>query len=190
MNDRLEMPEVRARISKVSVEDYHAMIEAGRFAKKPVELIRGLIVEKMSKSPLHRLLGTRLYRLVIACVGDELYCLKEDPLTFIDSEPEPDVAVIRGDEAAFVREHPPTAALVVEVAVSSASLDRANAALYAENGVEEYWIVLAAKRQVEVWSEPRDGRYQSERIASVPETLSCGSVPAIRVVLADLFASV
>jgi Uma2 family endonuclease len=34
---------------------------------------------------------------------------------------------------------------VVEVAVSKPELDRENAALYAEAGVKEYWIVLGNK---------------------------------------------
>ena len=50
--------------------------------------------------------------------------------------------------------HPTTAELVVEVAVSSAVVDRENASLYADAGVPEYWIVLGELGQVEVCRQP------------------------------------
>jgi Uma2 family endonuclease len=75
---------------------------------------------------------------------------REDPLTLKDSEPEPDIAVVRGSESEFFHAHPTTAELVIEVAVSSPVLDREAASLYAEAGVKEYWIVLGTTRQIEV----------------------------------------
>ena len=55
-------------------------------------------------------------------------------------------AVVRGERRDFREEHPTTATLVVEVAVSSVAWDRENASLYAEAGVEEYWMVLPMLR--------------------------------------------
>ena len=76
----------------------------------------------------------------------------------------------------------------MEVAVSSAALDRANASLYAENGVAEYWIVLGAEQQIEAYRQPENGIYQQKRLCSAGETLACGSVPGLQVALADWFA--
>ena len=67
-------------------------------------------------------------------------------------------------------------------------LDRENAGLYAEAGVAEYWIVLGAERQVEVYRQPEDGRYQQKQGYSEAETLVCTSVPGLQVPLADWFA--
>lgn len=52
--------------------------------------------------------------------------------------PEPDVAIVRSTMEEFEIRHPTTAELVIEVAVSSVALDRANASLYAEAGGTEY----------------------------------------------------
>ena len=79
------------------------------------------------------------------------------PLALDDaSEPEPDVAVVSGEPAAYRAAHPGTAALVVEVADSSLRLDRRlKAALYARNRLQEYWIVNLADATLEVARDPR-----------------------------------
>src|SRR5436190_1038759 len=112
---------------------------------------------------------------------------KEEPLTCVDSEPEPDISVLRGNDSDFAASHPRTAELVIEIAVHSAALDREMASLYAEAGVKEYWIVLGSERQVEVYRQPDRGRYQ-ERLTFGPEaTLDCTSLPGVRIRVADLF---
>lgn len=62
---------------------------------------------------------------------------EDQPLTLRDSEPEPDIVVVRGTVEDYRIQHPSTAALVVEIAISSLGLDHGKIALYAEAGVEE-----------------------------------------------------
>ena len=187
MSPILEIPEVRQRVSRLSVEEYHRLDEFNENGRR-TELIRGIIIEKMSKSPLHSRLSKRLYDIIARLLPQGFLVFKEDPLTLEDSEPEPDVSVVRGTEDDFATAHPRTAELVIEVAVASASLDRENASLYAEAGVKEYWIVLGEMRQVEVYQNPVSGRYQRKRLVSAQEALRCESVPAIEVKLSELFA--
>jgi Uma2 family endonuclease len=96
--------------------------------------------------------------------------------------------IVRGEESDFDRKHPTTAELVIEIAVSSAALDRENASLYAEASVAEYWIVLAEEQQIEVYRQPAEGLYRQKRLYSLGETLPCESVPALQVPLAEWFA--
>src|SRR6266536_2450406 len=147
----LEIPEVRQRVSPLSVEEYHRLDEFNENGRR-TELIRGIVIEKMSKSPLHCSIAKRLYDLIAPLLAMGFLVRHEAPLTLADSEPEPDVSVVRGTEADFATTHPSTGELVVEVAVSRPALDRENASLYAEAGVKEYWIVLGVERQVEVYS--------------------------------------
>jgi Uma2 family endonuclease len=182
----LEIPEVRQRLSPLSVEEYHRLDEFNENGRR-TELIRGFVIEKMSKSPLHRTIASLLYRLLLSQLPPGYSIWKAEPLTLADSEPEPDIAVTRGQERDFATAHPSTAELVVEVAVSSPALDRENAALYAEAGVKEYWIVLGAERRVEVYLRPENGRYNERRVFGADATLTCSGIPVLRIQVSDLF---
>ena len=83
-------------------------------------------------------------------------------MRLVDSMPEPDVSVVAGTYKDY-GDKPTTAALIVEVAVTSLAADREKAALYAEAGVGEYWIVLAEAGQVEVYRRPEKGVYLTRR---------------------------
>lgn len=187
MSAILDLPEVRARISRLSVEAYEALADLGVLEKR-AELIRGIIVEKMPKSPLHRKLTKWVYDHCRDQRPDGHVVFQEAPLRLSDSEPEPDTMIVRGEEADFDNRHPRTAELVVEVAVSSVALDRENASLYAENRVTEYWIVLGEEQRVEVYRQSENGVYQQKRLYSVGETIACESVPGLQVALAEWFA--
>ena len=95
----------------------------------------------------------------------------------------------RGTERDFSSAHPTTAELVVEVAASSALLDRENASLYAEAGVSEYWIVLGQEHQVEVYRRPVNGHYLEQRFVALDGVLDCATLPKVRVKVSDLFVS-
>ncbi len=184
----LELPSVRRQARPIDVRTYHWMGENG-LADERTELLRGVIVEKMSKSPLHSFVVNKLIGLLslIAPAGTTLR--KEDPLTLSDSEPEPDVALVAGSPADFKTRHPASAELVIEVAVSSAELDREKAAIYAEAAVKEYWLVLPEDQAVEIFSDPADGRYRNHAVAARGETAVSTVVPAFRVNLAELIGA-
>jgi Uma2 family endonuclease len=182
----LESPEIRQRTLPISVETYHWMIENGMVARR-AELIRGVIVEKMSKSSLHSLLAKRLYDQLMRTLGPGWYVRKEDPLTLRDSEPEPDILVVEGVEEDFRDRHPHTAVLVVEIAVSSEASDREMIKAYAEAGVSECWLVLARKKEVVCYSSPSAGAYQVIRHAGMEDTLTSAILTEVSLSVASLF---
>ena len=188
MSAILEIQEFRQRISPLSVEEYHRLGECHEHGRR-IELIRGFIIEKMPKSPLHFSLAKRLYDGLGSLLPLGFVVRQEGPLTLADSEPEPDISVVRGSEASFFAAHPTTAELVIEVAVSSPALDRENVSLYAEAGVKEYWIVLGRERAVEVYCRLENGRYQDTRCGRAGDILECAAVPGLRIAVADLFAA-
>ncbi len=187
MSAILELPEARPLVARLTVEEFHRSAELGIYGKR-AELIRGIVFEKSPVTALHRKLSKRLYDHLrdLRLAGHVVF--HESPLTLRDSEPLPDVAVVAGEDADFDRQHPTTAQLVIEVAVTSVAFDRENAQLFAEAGVPEYWIVLAEKQQVEVYLRPEAGEYRERRLYSGAESLECGAVPAIRLALPILFA--
>lgn len=186
MSSILEVPAVRQRVARINLGTYHAMSEQGLVDER-TELLRGVIVEKMTKSPLHEYLANRIYELVRAAAGPGLTVRKEGPLTLIDSEPEPDVAVVAGKPEEFRSSHPATALLAVEVSVSTEDVDREKIAIYAEAGVAECWLVLPASRTIESYSRPQGSSYGERRTCKAGETLVSSAVPKLRVAVDALF---
>jgi Uma2 family endonuclease len=187
MDSILDLPSVRERLSRTSVEEYHRQPDYNGNGKR-TELIRGFVVEKMSKTPLHGTISSTLQELIMRGVPEGFVWRREEPLTFHDSEPEPDISIVHGTRRDFLRSHPRTAALAVEVSVRSVAEDRAKAALYAEAMVEEYWIVLPAQKTVEVYRRPEEGSYREMREYRIGEVVDCAAVVGVRVALAELFA--
>src|SRR5438093_28147 len=94
----LEIPEVRQRVSRLSLDEYHRLDEFNEHGRR-TELIRGIVLEKMSKSPLHRSIAKLLYDRIAHILPQRFLVYQEAPLTLADSEPEPDISVVRGTAA-------------------------------------------------------------------------------------------
>jgi hypothetical protein len=114
-------------------------------------------------------------------------------MTLARSEPEPDLVVVRREVYEQAARHVSTAFLVIEVAKSSLRLDRTLAAVYAEAGVPDYWVVNVEGRQVEVYP-PREvsdpGRAGAAEVCSVyraPSMLSPVAIPDVMVPVGSLF---
>ncbi|EIC23707.1 Uma2 family endonuclease [Thiorhodovibrio frisius] len=155
----LENPAIRQLAQPLTVASYHLLRDCGAVGIK-TELLRGVVTSKITKTPLHEYLVERL----MAALRDHLppgyFLRKEGPLTFADSEPEPDISVVKGKPKDFRQAHPTTALLVVEVAVSSLSIDREKAALCAAAGIPCYWLVNAQEQSVEVSTDPEPEGYR------------------------------
>src|SRR6478609_4935015 len=114
MTSLLELPALRNLIHRMSVSDYHRAGEAGALSKD-VELLRGIVVNKMAKSPFHGFVAQKLMKLLLGKAPEEFEVRVEKPLTFVDSEPEPDISVVKGSAEDWLPAHPATAHLVIEV---------------------------------------------------------------------------
>lgn len=174
----LEEPAVRERVAPISVESYHVLGETGRIAER-TELIRGAIIEKMSQSPLHASVVELLRDALLSCLPEGFVLRQEKPLTLRASEPEPDLAIVRGNRQDFLASHPHSAALIVEVAVSSDVLERIKLGLYAEADVPECWLVLAEARMVERHTEPGGGCYQRVERVAYPQQIASTVFPSV-----------
>jgi Uma2 family endonuclease len=103
------------RRARVTVAEYHRQIDAGRLGEDDrVELLEGEIVEMSPQDKPHAWALARLNRILTRAVGDAYVVRPQLPLTFSDSEPEPDLAVVRAEDEAGATRHPATALLVVD----------------------------------------------------------------------------
>lgn len=157
----LENAEVRGLIPSLSLDAYHLLRDSGAYAVN-TELVNGVVVEKMTKSPLHTFVLNCLFSLLQEDLPEDFWLRKEDPLSLADSEPEPDISVVAGKPTDFVFQHPSDAELVIEVAVTSVELDQAKAAVYAQAEIPQYWLVLPKLGQVVRFAQPTDGVYREQ----------------------------
>jgi Uma2 family endonuclease len=158
----LDLPELAKRVHHFTLDEYHLLGEI----PERTELIEGVIIEKMPKSPVHIYITETLKELAAKIFGVGYYIREEKPLsiTALDSEPEPDIAVIYGDRRDYLERHPDTAVLVIEVAVTSLALDRIKMRGYALAGVREYWIIRADTRSAEVYRIPKGEGYAESHV--------------------------
>lgn len=136
--------------------EYYKMAEAGLFNAKRVELIEGWVIEMAPMGSPHITAVTLTGDTLRRAFGAGYFVRTQGPMDLGEvSEPEPDVAIIAGDVRDYKNVHPKTAILIIEVAETSLTYDRAEkASLYAKAGILDYWIVNLIDRRLEVRRRP------------------------------------
>ena len=176
----------------VTVEEYHRLGALGVYDGRRVELIRGEVVEMAAMGTRHTV-AVALTRLALdPAFGPGFHTRLQGPLQILDSEPEPDAAVVVGDIRDYAAAHPTTALLVVEVSDATLAFDlTVKAELYAEAGIAEYWVVDLTAGVVHVLHDPRPAApgghsYRAVRVLGPADTISPLAAPAAAVRVADL----
>ncbi len=168
---------------RMSVQRYHELTLAGAFTEHDsVELLDGVVTEKMSKNPPHRIATRRCDLALTQIVPAGSHVQNQEPITLQNSEPEPDVAVIRGQLSDYATRHPQIGdiVLVVEVADTTLVTDRFKAQLYAHAGIPVYWIVNLPERVIEVMQLPQS----SAGLAAYSQLTQYSAADQIPVVIA------
>src|SRR5438067_6125490 len=114
---------------RFTVDEYHRIGEVGIFSEDDrVELLSGDIVEMSPIGPLHASTVGRLTALFSARLGGEVIVWIQNPLLLRteDSEPQPDVALLRPRPDFYAPSHPEAqdVYLVIEVTDTSLVADR------------------------------------------------------------------
>ena len=151
------MPEPPLPMKRWKRVEYERLVDRGIFEPGDrIELIDGLLLVSEPQSSFHYTAIQLVERVLSRAFGDGWTVRTQAPIALDDaSEPEPDVAVVRGEIRDYATSHPADPVLVVEVAVSSLTFDREHkASLYARAGRPEYWIVNLVDRVLEVRREP------------------------------------
>jgi Uma2 family endonuclease len=189
MDDVLATVEVRRR--RFTLEEYYRMAEVGILGPEDrVELIEGEIIQMRPIGPRHATCVNALNRRLLQAVGDRAVLSPQNPVQLIpDSEPQPDVVLLRPPEGQYWehRAEPADAMLVVEVAETSYRYDRhVKLRLYARAGVPEVWIVDLAHAVVDVFREPHATGYASEHRVERGGTIAPAALPDATIVVTEI----
>jgi Uma2 family endonuclease len=164
--------------ARFSVEQYHRMILSGAFTEDDrLELIEGWVVQQTAKGPGHEYAVGQGEELLRARIPAGWHVRNQAPITLTSSEPEPDLAIVRGDRGVYRHRHPAPSevALVVEVSDTSLDTDRVKARTYGMAGIAEYWIINLVDRCIEVYTRPNAGSeagYASRKIVRAEGTVT------------------
>ena len=150
-------------VHRWTYDEWDEMVASGFFEGKRVELIDGEVIDTSPQMEVHVAGVTRAAGAMRRAFDESRYWVRvQAPLRAgHDSDPEPDVAVIRGTEEHYLKSgHPTAAVIVIEVSLESLKHDRGiKADLFASAGIADYWIVNLRQRQVEVHRKPvRDSK--------------------------------
>ncbi len=182
------MAAATVHIRRWTREEYERLVEQGFFhPEEKMELVDGVIFGKTPQTRVHTasiLLAEDVLRPLFA---KGFHIRTQMPLALgLDSEPEPDLAIVSGEPKDYLDAQPSTAVLVIEVAEVSLLHDRKKVGLYARSGIPEYWLVNLKDRCLEVYRAPRKSTYSSRAVLSTGDSISLLSHPEAVIPVASL----
>lgn len=172
-----------------TARQYERMGETGILpADKRYELIEGEIIEMSPIGKRHAASVDALNTVLNKQVGDAAIVRVQNPILLEDdSEPLPDIALLKPRED-FYREElprPSDVLLVIEVADTTLEYDRrVKLPTYARAGIPEVVILNLRDEQLEHHTQPVGGAYQLARVFKRGEPFTTSNVPGVTIDLA------
>lgn len=148
---------------KWTVDDYHRMIESEILLDKKVELLNGEVYQMPPEGAPHSYFGGSLADQFRSKLGNRALVRNAIPITLLTSEPEPDIAVVKGDWETYRYRHPYAEDVLLAVEVSYSTLEKdltLKRQIYAAAGIQDYWILDLKNARLLIFREPQDGDYQ------------------------------
>lgn len=165
----------------LSVEEYHHLIKRGILNEDDrCELLDGYLVPHVRRSPPHEYSRHVLADILHVLVRGQSWITRHrSGVTLSDSEPEPDLVLVRGHTRSYLERHPAPDdfGIIIEVADVTVEFDRTTRQrIYARGGMPVYWIVNVVDMQVEVFEKPSgpvlDPSYATSRIYKRGQSIS------------------
>jgi Uma2 family endonuclease len=151
---------------KWTTERYHQAIEKEIFSDEAVELLRGEIVVMLPEREPHAYYSTEVADYLRSLLGNKVKIRDAKPITLPNnSEPQPDIAVVKPLGKEYLKHHPYPQDIFWIIEFSQATLikdlgEKKN--VYAEAGIEEYWVIDLKNSQVKVFRDLVNNKYNSE----------------------------
>jgi Uma2 family endonuclease len=154
---------------RFTVKNYYRMAETGVLPPDArVELLNGEIIDMSPIGPFHGGLVNRLVRIFNKISKGRWIVSAQNPLRLDEnSEPEPDVMLLKPRDDDYTASHPEPddVFLLVEVADASLDYDREEKLpAYGRAGVAEVWIVNLREGALEIFREPNFTGYASRQV--------------------------
>jgi Uma2 family endonuclease len=160
---------------RLSVSQFHAMRTQGILAPdNSVELLEGILVQKTPESEVHRSALDAIRQAMERALPRDWHVVQGQPITLESSEPECDLAIVRGDPRDYSKRHPEArdVALAIEVAGANPDRDRLlKRRVYAAGRIPAYWLIDLNRRCMEIFTAPLGNDYR--RTATLGPAQQC-----------------
>ena len=166
---------------KWSIEEWHNLVESGVLAGKKVELLEGEIVEVSPEGIPHHNTNHKVVKYLRSLLDGLAEVYESHLITLDNSEPEPDIAIIRLPESIYDIHHPYPQDIYWLVEISNRTLAQdleTKTITYARNGINEYWVIDLQNNKLIVHTQPQDNNY-TKVIDYKQETISSLAFPQI-----------
>jgi len=176
---------------RFSVAEYHRIAEAGVLpAGARVELLGGQIIDMSPIGPFHGGVTNFLNQTFSAAAQGRWIVSVQNPVRLDDqSEPQPDLILLRPAADFYRRRHPgpDDILLLVEASESTLEMDRKEKLpAYGRAGIAEVWIVNLNELTVEIFLEPQFTGHASKVTLREGDVARPSAFPDVRVDVAEL----
>ncbi len=181
---------------RFTVSEYHRLTEIGILTEDDhLELIEGYLVHKISRNPPHDGTLNHILMCLLPLLPAGWSVRPRCAVTLVDSETEPDLAIVRHDAAGYTTRHPGPAdvGLILEIANSTLVDDRADKSrIYSRSYIKTYWIVNLVDRQIEVYTNPTGPgpnptyRLRRDRLPGDSIDFACAGMTVASIPVVDL----
>ena len=141
---------------KWSISNWHELVDSGVLAQHRVELLEGEIIEMSPEGPMHSSTNHSVVEYFRELLGKRAVIREAHPITLDNSEPEPDIAVVRSPYTNYFVRHPYAEDIywLVEISNKTLKLDlERKLATYARNGIMEYWVIDLVNKKLVVHTQ-------------------------------------
>jgi Uma2 family endonuclease len=174
---------------KWTVNDYHQMIESNILTDRNCELIDGEIITMSPELPKHYNTAKRSANYLQNLLLGKADVRFNGPITLSNSEPEPDVAIVKLPDSMYNNRHPYPDDIywLIEVANTSLTKDLSlKQKIYAEAKIGEYWVMNLQTQELIVFRQPERDRYLVE-IKWAKPIINAVAFPEIDIISSQLF---
>ena len=190
---------------KWSIEEWHELVDSGLLEGKPVEFLEGEVIEVSPEGIEHSYTNTSLVKYLRGILVNLAEIIESHPITLDNSEPEPDIAIVRLPSTIYRSHHPYPEDIYWLIEISNRTLQKAEqrglggfpherlfqedlnqkTITYARNGIPEYWVIDLVNKKLIIHTQVQNNGY-AQITEYTTGTVSPLAFPNIAIALNEL----
>ncbi|MGF1478549.1 MAG: Uma2 family endonuclease [Cyanophyceae cyanobacterium] len=147
---------------KWSIDKWHELVDSGVLEGQKVELLEGDIVEMSPEGVEHSFTNESIVIYLRNKLSGLAHVRESHPITLNNSEPEPDIAIVRLPLTIYRTHHPYAEDIYWLIEVSQRTLKKdleEKVITYARNRISEYWVIDLKNKQLIIHTQPSKDKY-------------------------------